>query len=120
MANDTEFGLAGYFFSRDSDRIWRVADQMDVGMIGANTGAISQAIMCACSIIVAVRYLSVQSFRRCQGERLWPRGRHGGHQGVPDDQGGRARYFVAQHQGVDAWLLRALLRVRRSVGTTVH
>lgn len=43
LANDTDVGLAGYFFSKDSDRIWRVAEAMQVGMVGANTGAISQA-----------------------------------------------------------------------------
>jgi len=43
LANDTDVGLAGYFFSRDSDRIWRVAEALEVGMVGANTGAISQA-----------------------------------------------------------------------------
>ena len=45
LANNTEFGLAGYFFSQDSDRIWRVAEALETGMVGANTGAISQAII---------------------------------------------------------------------------
>ncbi|ORY26866.1 Aldehyde/histidinol dehydrogenase [Naematelia encephala] len=45
LANKSEVGLAGYFFSQDSDRIWRVADALEVGMVGANTGAISQAII---------------------------------------------------------------------------
>ena len=45
LANSSEVGLAGYFFSQDSDRIWRVADALEVGMVGANTGAISQAVM---------------------------------------------------------------------------
>lgn len=44
-ANNTEVGLAGYFFSQDSDRIWRVAEALEVGMVGANTGAISQAVI---------------------------------------------------------------------------
>lgn len=43
LANDTEVGLAGYFFSKDADRIWRVAEALECGMVGANTGAISQA-----------------------------------------------------------------------------
>ncbi|KAI1312473.1 aldehyde dehydrogenase [Xylaria venustula] len=43
LANDSEFGLAGYFFSRDVSRIMRVANQMQVGMVGANTGKISAA-----------------------------------------------------------------------------
>ncbi|RSH90258.1 succinate semialdehyde dehydrogenase NADP+ linked [Saitozyma podzolica] len=45
LANDSEVGLAGYFFSQDSDRIWRVAEALEVGMVGANTGAISQAVI---------------------------------------------------------------------------
>ena len=40
-ANDTEFGLAGYFFSADIRRILRVARRLEVGMIGVNTGLIS-------------------------------------------------------------------------------
>ncbi|BEI80157.1 hypothetical protein CcaverHIS002_0106860 [Cutaneotrichosporon cavernicola] len=45
MANRADVGLAGYFFSRDADRIFRVADALEVGMVGANTGAISQAFI---------------------------------------------------------------------------
>lgn len=41
MANDTEFGLAAYFFSRDIGRVWRVAENLEYGMVGINTGAIS-------------------------------------------------------------------------------
>ncbi|KIR57339.1 succinate-semialdehyde dehydrogenase (NADP+) [Cryptococcus gattii Ru294] len=44
-ANAAEVGLAGYFFSRDSDRIWRVAEALETGMVGANTGMISQAVI---------------------------------------------------------------------------
>ncbi|PMD37514.1 aldehyde dehydrogenase [Hyaloscypha variabilis F] len=43
MANDTEVGLAGYFFSSDLRRVWRVANQLEVGMVGVNTGKISAA-----------------------------------------------------------------------------
>lgn len=43
LANDTEFGLAGYFFSRDVSRVLRVAQKLQVGMVGANTGKISAA-----------------------------------------------------------------------------
>ncbi|KAI8710724.1 Aldedh domain-containing protein [Fusarium sp. LHS14.1] len=43
LANDTEFGLAGYFFSRDISRVMRVARKLKVGMVGANTGKISAA-----------------------------------------------------------------------------
>jgi succinate-semialdehyde dehydrogenase/glutarate-semialdehyde dehydrogenase len=45
LANNTEVGLAGYFFSQDIDRIWRVAEALEVGMVGANVGAISSATM---------------------------------------------------------------------------
>lgn len=41
MANDTEFGLAAYFYSRDIGRIWRVAEQLEYGMVGINTGILS-------------------------------------------------------------------------------
>jgi succinate-semialdehyde dehydrogenase/glutarate-semialdehyde dehydrogenase len=43
MANDTEFGLASYFYSRDIGRIFRVAEALDYGMVGVNTGLISTA-----------------------------------------------------------------------------
>jgi succinate-semialdehyde dehydrogenase/glutarate-semialdehyde dehydrogenase len=43
LANDTDVGLAAYFFSRDNGRIWRVSEALEVGMIGVNTGLISQA-----------------------------------------------------------------------------
>ena len=43
IANDTEFGLAGYFFSKDINRIWRVASALECGMVGVNTGKISAA-----------------------------------------------------------------------------
>ncbi|KAI0092149.1 succinic semialdehyde dehydrogenase [Irpex rosettiformis] len=45
LANDTSVGLAGYFFSRDVGRVWRVAEALEVGMVGTNTGAISQAVI---------------------------------------------------------------------------
>ena len=44
LANDTEFGLAGYFYSRDLGRVWRVAEQMEVGMVGVNAGIISTEV----------------------------------------------------------------------------
>ncbi|RPH63036.1 MAG: NAD-dependent succinate-semialdehyde dehydrogenase [Burkholderiales bacterium] len=43
LANDTEFGLAAYFYSRDVGRIFRVAEGIESGMIGVNTGLISTA-----------------------------------------------------------------------------
>jgi len=41
MANDTEFGLAAYFYSRDIGRVWRVAEALEYGMVGINEGIIS-------------------------------------------------------------------------------
>ncbi|KAG0351898.1 succinate semialdehyde dehydrogenase NADP+ linked [Podila minutissima] len=43
-ANNTRFGLAGYFFSQDVSRCWRVAEKLQVGMVGVNTGAISSEV----------------------------------------------------------------------------
>jgi succinate-semialdehyde dehydrogenase/glutarate-semialdehyde dehydrogenase len=40
-ANDTEFGLAAYFFTRDNARVWRVSEALEVGIVGVNTGATS-------------------------------------------------------------------------------
>ena len=42
-ANDTEFGLASYFYSRDLGRAWRVGEALDYGMVGINTGLVSTA-----------------------------------------------------------------------------
>jgi succinate-semialdehyde dehydrogenase/glutarate-semialdehyde dehydrogenase len=44
MANDTEFGLASYFYSRDIGRIWRAAEGLECGMVGINTGLISNEV----------------------------------------------------------------------------
>jgi succinate-semialdehyde dehydrogenase / glutarate-semialdehyde dehydrogenase len=44
LANDTEFGLAAYFFSRDIGRVWRVAEALEYGMVGINTGLISNEV----------------------------------------------------------------------------
>jgi succinate-semialdehyde dehydrogenase/glutarate-semialdehyde dehydrogenase len=44
MANDTEFGLAGYFYSRDIGRIWRAAEALECGMVGINTGLLSNEV----------------------------------------------------------------------------
>jgi succinate-semialdehyde dehydrogenase/glutarate-semialdehyde dehydrogenase len=43
LANDTEYGLAAYFYSRDIGRIWRVAEGLEYGMVGINEGIISNA-----------------------------------------------------------------------------
>ncbi len=44
MANDTEFGLASYFYSRDLGRVWRVSEALEYGMVGINTGLISTEV----------------------------------------------------------------------------
>ncbi len=44
MANDTEFGLAAYFFTRDIGRSWRVGEALEYGMVGINTGIISNEV----------------------------------------------------------------------------
>ncbi|NMG65000.1 succinate-semialdehyde dehydrogenase [Azoarcus indigens] len=44
LANDTEFGLAAYFYSRDIGRVWRVSGKLEYGMVGINTGLISTEV----------------------------------------------------------------------------
>ncbi|WP_455372319.1 NADP-dependent succinate-semialdehyde dehydrogenase [Limibacillus halophilus] len=44
MANDTEFGLAAYFYARDLGRVWRVAEAVEYGIVGINTGIISTEV----------------------------------------------------------------------------
>lgn len=44
LANRTEFGLASYFYSRDIGRIWKVAEALEYGMVGVNTGMISNEV----------------------------------------------------------------------------
>lgn len=44
LANDSEFGLAGYFYANDIRRIWRVAERLETGMVGINTGLISTEV----------------------------------------------------------------------------
>lgn len=41
LANASDVGLSGYFFSRDVGRVWRVAEALEVGIVGANTGMLS-------------------------------------------------------------------------------
>ncbi|ATJ83215.1 NAD-dependent succinate-semialdehyde dehydrogenase [Halomonas beimenensis] len=66
MANDTEYGLASYFYSRDLGRVWRVADALEYGMVGINTGLISNA---------------AAPFGGVKASGL---GREGGHQGLEE------------------------------------
>ncbi len=44
LANDTEFGLAAYFYGRDIGRVWRVAEALEAGIVGINTGLISTEV----------------------------------------------------------------------------
>ena len=44
MANDTEFGLAAYFYARDMGRVWRVSEALEYGIVGVNTGIISTEV----------------------------------------------------------------------------
>ncbi|HMW31727.1 MAG TPA: NADP-dependent succinate-semialdehyde dehydrogenase [Plasticicumulans sp.] len=44
MANDTEFGLAAYFYARDLGRVWRVGEALEYGIVGINTGLISTEV----------------------------------------------------------------------------
>jgi len=44
MANDTEYGLAAYFYSRDLGRVWRASEALEYGMVGVNSGIISTAV----------------------------------------------------------------------------
>ncbi len=44
QANATRAGLAAYFFTRDSGRVWRVAEELEYGIVGVNTGLVSTEI----------------------------------------------------------------------------
>ena len=44
IANDTPFGLAAYFYSRDIGRVWRVSEALEYGMVGSNEGIISSEV----------------------------------------------------------------------------
>jgi succinate-semialdehyde dehydrogenase/glutarate-semialdehyde dehydrogenase len=44
LANDTQYGLASYFYARDLGRVWRVAEALEYGMVGINSGAISSEL----------------------------------------------------------------------------
>ena len=63
MANAEPVGLAGYFYSQDVNRCWRVAEALEVGMVGVNTGLISDAAV---------------PFGGGQGKWLWPRRKQSG------------------------------------------
>ena len=44
LANDSPYGLAGYFYARDLGRVFRVAEALEVGIVGVNTGIISTEV----------------------------------------------------------------------------
>jgi succinate-semialdehyde dehydrogenase/glutarate-semialdehyde dehydrogenase len=44
LANDTEYGLAAYFYARDLGRVWRVAEALEYGIVGINEGIISTEV----------------------------------------------------------------------------
>ena len=44
LANDTEFGLAAYFYTRDNARVWRVSEELEYGIVGVNCGVISTEV----------------------------------------------------------------------------
>ena len=44
LANSSQFGLASYFYSRDIGRVWKVAEALEYGMVGVNTGLISNEV----------------------------------------------------------------------------
>jgi succinate-semialdehyde dehydrogenase/glutarate-semialdehyde dehydrogenase len=44
LSNNTEFGLASYFYSNNMERIWRIAEQLEYGMVGINTGILSTEV----------------------------------------------------------------------------
>ena len=71
MANDTEFGLAAYFYSRDIGRVWRVAEALEYGIVGINDG----------------HHLDRgRAVRRHEGMRHRPRRLEVRHRGLPRDQ----------------------------------
>ncbi|MDI1490903.1 MAG: succinate semialdehyde dehydrogenase NADP+ linked [Ramalina farinacea] len=64
MANTADVGLAGYFFSKDLQRVYRVAEALEVGMVGVNTGLISDPA--APGMVKALIKLHKESFLSCQ------------------------------------------------------
>ena len=44
QANDTEFGLAAYFYAKDLSKVWKVAESLEYGIVGINTGLISTEV----------------------------------------------------------------------------
>ena len=70
-ANDTEYGLVAYLYTRDLGRAFRVMERLEYGMVGLNQGMVSNP---------------AAPVRRHQALGLRPRGRLRGHPGVPRDE----------------------------------
>lgn len=77
MANKAEVGLAGYFYSRDLQRVYRVAEALEVGMVGVNTGIISDPASPYVTVslapshpILKYKYLTKLQIRRCETQRI--------------------------------------------------
>jgi acyl-CoA reductase-like NAD-dependent aldehyde dehydrogenase len=74
MANDTEFGLAAYFYSRDIGRIWRVAEALEYGIVGINEGIISPSPLARSRRLAARRKASIRGRGRETRHRRIRRG----------------------------------------------
>lgn len=83
MANSTDVGLAAYFFSKDIQRVYRVAEALDVGMIGVNTGLISDAAAPSVHLFLV---LDLTNILRFGGVKLSGFGREGSKYGISEYQ----------------------------------
>lgn len=61
QANDTEFGLAAYFYARDLSRVFRVGEALEYGIIGINTGIISNEVARSAALKPRVWVVKVRS-----------------------------------------------------------
>lgn len=83
MANSSDVGLAAYFFSKDVQQVYRVAEALEVGMIGINTGLISDA---AAPSVLLFSLLALTDSRRFGGVKLSGFGREGSKYGISEYQ----------------------------------
>lgn len=78
MANDTNMGLASYFFTADASRTWRMLEGLDAGMIGMNTGMYSSTFALACALTKFRQFFGRGvAIRWHKGFWIWKRGREG-------------------------------------------
>ena len=84
MANDSEFGLASYFYARDMARVWRVAEALESGMVGVNTPALAN---------------EMAPFGGVKQSGLGPRGLQVRHRGLPRNQIRQPRRAVTDKVG---------------------